>query len=75
MFVTAIPVVGWIMIIVWAFAGDNESCKNYYRARLAWILVFTGLVVGLIFFLIAVGGFVGTWAAVQDHVHDWTRRK
>ena len=45
MLVTAIPLIGWIMIIVWAFVGDNESRKNYYLAILAWICVLIALVV------------------------------
>ena len=45
MLVTAIPVVGQIMIIVWAFAGDNESRKNYFRAILVFFLLFIGLFV------------------------------
>jgi len=27
------------MIIVWAFTGQNESRKNYYRAVLAWFVI------------------------------------
>ena len=47
MFVTAIPIIGQIMIIVWAFAGENESRKNYFRAILMWLVLFIGLVVFL----------------------------
>ena len=39
MFVCAIPVIGLIMIFVWAFSGKNESRKNYYRAMLAWVAI------------------------------------
>ena len=39
LFVTAVPCIGWIMIIVWAFVGQNESRKNYYKAILAWCLI------------------------------------
>ena len=45
MLVTAIPVVGQVMIIVWAFAGDNESRKNYFRAILVFFVLFIGLLV------------------------------
>lgn len=44
MFVTAIPVIGWIMVLVWAIAGDNESRKNYFRAILMWIVLLVTLV-------------------------------
>ena len=48
MFVTAIPIVGQIMILVWAFTGNNESRKNYYRATLATFLLF---ITSLVFLL------------------------
>jgi hypothetical protein len=70
MFVTAIPIVGWIMIIVWAFAGENESRKNFYRAKLAWILVLMALIISLI----VVVGMLGYWAAIQNHFHDWAHK-
>jgi hypothetical protein len=47
MLVTALPVIGWIMIIVWAFTGDNETRKNYFRAILMWCLLLVALFVGL----------------------------
>jgi hypothetical protein len=39
LFVTAIPCIGWIMIFVWAFVGQNESRKNYYKALIVWTLI------------------------------------
>lgn len=50
-FVMAIPCVGIIMTVVWAFWGENESRKNYFRAMIAWILIF--LIIWLI--MMAVG--------------------
>jgi hypothetical protein len=47
LFVTALPCIGIIMVIVWAFYGDNESRKNYYRAILAWALIFIVLWVAI----------------------------
>jgi hypothetical protein len=73
MLVTAIPIVGWIMTIVWAFTGENECRKNYYRAKLAWILVFVALFAALIVFLVMAGGFLSSWTAIQDHIHKWAR--
>jgi hypothetical protein len=66
MLVTAIPVVGKIMIIVWAFAGDNESRKNYFRAILAFFLLFIGL-----FVLLAV---LGNGAAILKQLESLTRK-
>lgn len=37
--VPAIPVVGWILIIILAFTGSNESRKNYFRAMIAWFVL------------------------------------
>ena len=48
MFVTAIPIVGFIMMIVWCFTGENESRKNYFRAIWVWIFVFITLMVGFV---------------------------
>lgn len=70
MFVTAIPVIGWLMVLVWAFTGQNESRKNYYRAILAWILVFVALIVGLIL----IAGLLGNLPAIQKHIQDWTHK-
>ena len=39
MLVMAIPCVGFVMIFVWAFVGENESRKNYFRALLIWFLI------------------------------------
>jgi hypothetical protein len=66
MFVTAIPIIGLIMILVWAFIGENQSRKNYYRAILAWFLVLVLLLVGLI----VVGALLGNWPVIQKHFQD-----
>ena len=47
MLVTALPCIGLIMIIVWAFVGENESRKNYYRAMIAWFAIILVVVTGL----------------------------
>jgi hypothetical protein len=51
MFVTAIPCLGLLMILIWAFTGENESRKNYFRAMLAWF----GVLVVLVLFLALIG--------------------
>ena len=43
MFITAIPIVGLLMILVWAFTGENETRKNYFRAVISWILIIMAL--------------------------------
>jgi heme/copper-type cytochrome/quinol oxidase subunit 2 len=66
MFVTAIPILGLIMILVWAFTGENESRKNYYRAMLSWILVLVALVV----VLVVVVGMLGGGPALQKYIQE-----
>ena len=58
-FLSAIPLVGFIMLLVWAFGGDvNLNRKNYARAILIMALI--GVAIGVIFFLIAlaIGGSI-----------------
>ena len=53
-FLTAIPVIGLILLFVWAF-GDNQKIDraNYSKASLIWFAIW--LVIGFIF-LIFFGG-------------------
>jgi len=62
MLVTAIPLVGQIMVIVWAFAGDNESRKNYFRAILMFFVLFFGLILALI--------MLGSWSAILQQIQS-----
>lgn len=66
MFVIAIPVVGLLMVLIWAFTGDNESRKNYFRAILSWVLILAALcvVAGLVI------GMLGGEPALQRYIHD-----
>jgi len=63
LFVMAIPCVGFIMMIIWAFAGDNESRKNYFRALIAWGLIFMALWIGLM--------ALGFWPLIQQQIESW----
>lgn len=45
--VAGLPVIGWIMVFVWALSGENETRKNYCRAIIAWIVVLVAVVVTL----------------------------
>jgi len=66
MFVTAIPIVGLLMILVWAFTGENESRKNYFRAILSWVLILVAVcVVGVL-----VIGWLGGGPALQKFIQD-----
>jgi len=57
----AIPCVGLIVVIVMAFAGENESRKNYFRAIILWFVILAAVVA-----LIAVLG--GGFAAIQEQL-------
>ena len=41
LFIVALPCFGAVMVIIWAFVGENESRKNYFRALIAWFLILT----------------------------------
>jgi threonine/homoserine/homoserine lactone efflux protein len=64
MLVTAIPCIGVIMIVVWAFTGENESRKNYYRAILAWF----GILLVLFAVLAAMGQGAQWLKAITDSI-------
>ena len=51
MLVMAIPLVNIIMTLIWAFTGDNEARKNYFKA----VIVIVFLMVGLMGFLLSLG--------------------
>lgn len=63
LFVMALPCIGVIMIIVWAFVGDNESRKNYFRALIAWFLILT------CFWLIIMA--LGFWPEILKQIQTW----
>jgi hypothetical protein len=63
LFVVALPCVGLIMIIVWAFVGENESRKNYFRALIAWFLIFAALWVVVM--------ALGLWPEIQKQAQTW----
>ena len=48
MIVMAIPLVNIVMAIIWAFYGENQSRKNYFRAMILLFVFWTIVVVLLI---------------------------
>lgn len=48
MFVMVIPLVNIIMTVVWAFTGENESRKNYFKAVIIAFFVMIGFSVALL---------------------------
>ena len=67
LFVTAIPVIGLLMVFVWAFSGENESRKNYFRAILSWMFIVVVLCVALVL----VVGWLGGGPALQKFMSDY----
>ncbi len=67
MFVTAIPCIGLLMILIWAFTGENESRKNYFRAMLVWF--------GILVALVLVLALIGQLPLLQKLAEDLPRRK
>ncbi|MGV3533849.1 MAG: hypothetical protein ACO1QR_15885 [Chthoniobacteraceae bacterium] len=45
--VMAIPLVNIVMMFVWAFAGENQSRKNYFRALIVIFVLAIGLAIAL----------------------------
>jgi hypothetical protein len=65
MFVTAIPCLGLLMIFIWAFTGENESRKNYFRAMLVW----AGIIVVFFVFLALLGQVPMIQKQLGDALH------
>lgn len=53
MILTGIPIVGIIMIFVWAFGGGAKASKQNY-ARAVLLLAVIGFVIGILFTILAV---------------------
>lgn len=66
LFVGAIPVIGWIMLIIWAVMGDNQTRKNYFRAILVWVVLLVCVVIAL--------QSMGRLPEIQKKIQGWTHR-
>jgi hypothetical protein len=66
LFVGIIPVIGWIMLIIWAMMGDNQTRKNYFRAILVWIVVLVGAVIAL--------QSTGRLPQIEKKIQGWAHR-
>ncbi|MEI8200866.1 MAG: hypothetical protein WCG21_12455 [Eubacteriales bacterium] len=63
MILSAIPIVGLIMILVWAFGGGAKpSKKNYARALI--IMAIIGIVLGIISSIL----FAGIFASIANNI-------
>ncbi len=67
MFVTAIPCLGLLMVLIWAFTGENESRKNYFRAMLVWFGILVALFLAL--------ALIGQLPLLQKLAEDLPRKR
>ena len=57
MLVTAIPIIGFIMLFVWAFGdGSNPNKKSWARASLMFFAI------GIVLYFVLIVGFIGLGA-------------
>ncbi len=63
LFVTALPCIGFVMVVVWAFVGENESRKNYFRALIACFLILAAIWMAAI--------ALGFWPETQKQIQTW----
>ena len=54
--IMSIPIVNVVMICIWAFTGDNESKKNYFKAMI--LLFLLGVIASIILVALGAGPFV-----------------
>ena len=47
-FVMSIPILNVIMFFVWAFTGENESRKNYFKASIVLFLIGLAIMIALL---------------------------
>ena len=66
MCVMAIPFLNLVMILVWAFTGENQSRKNYFRALIVMFLFWTAVCLVLL--------AVGMLPALADFISREMRR-
>jgi hypothetical protein len=71
MLLTSIPLVGFIMLLVWAFGGGaKESKKNYARAALIFALV--GMAVGIIVTIIMMITSAAFFTQLSDYSNSYS---
>jgi heme/copper-type cytochrome/quinol oxidase subunit 2 len=63
--ISYIPLVGLIMLIVWAFdSNTNMNKKNWAKASLIWMLI--GIGIAIIFFIIFMSVFMGAMSSFES---------
>jgi len=67
LFIMALPCIGVVMVLIWAFVGGNESRKNFFKAVIIWYLILLAL--GAAIFLL------GFWPEIQRQILTWLHKK
>jgi cell division protein FtsW (lipid II flippase) len=67
LFLTAIPCVGLILVLVLAFVGENESRKNYFRAIILWFII----AVAVVALIVTLGD---KWPELQKKIQEQMQR-
>ena len=65
LFLTALPCVGVVFVIIGAFLGDNQSRKNYFRALIAWFLIIAAIWTVMM--------LLGLWPLIQTKIETLVR--
>jgi len=58
MFLFGIPVIGWLVCFICAFAMNNKNLKNYAKSRVIWFFIKAVFWVGIYFLLRWVGNMI-----------------
>ena len=66
MLVMALPCINVVMMLVWAFWGENESRKNYFRAMILWFLIW--LAVWGVVMALGFSSVIAPWVAKQIEI-------
>lgn len=63
LFLSWIPIVGFIMVLIWSFSSKTEESKqNWARAQLIWLLIGIAIIVALV--------VTGTYVTVFDYAKE-----
>lgn len=62
-FLAALPCIGPVLIIAFAFVGENETRKNYFRALIVWFLILALFWTGIM--------LLGFAPAIVHHIQIW----
>jgi len=62
--ISYIPLVGFIMLFVWAFdSTTNQNKKNWAKASLLWMLI--GIGIAILLFILFMSAFIGTMSSFE----------